>query len=69
MRLTLTVATGTTTVLTFTSLNAGSNASPALDNVSVVSTAAAAPEPGTLALLGLGILPLAGMLARRRGRA
>lgn len=32
------------------------------------TTGLAAPEPGTLALLGLGALPIAGAVIRRRGR-
>lgn len=60
-------ATGTSTILRFTSLETGSFG-PALDDVVVTDlgpATSAAPEPGTIALAGLGLLPL-GLVLRRR---
>jgi choice-of-anchor C domain-containing protein len=59
-------ATSATTLLAFTSLNSGGVYGPLLDNVIVEQVPAAVPEPGTLALLSLG---LAGLGVARRRRA
>lgn len=62
-------ATSGSTLLTFQSLTSGS-AGPAIDTVRVTSaSAAAAPEPGTIALLGTGLLGMVGIAARKRFRA
>jgi choice-of-anchor C domain-containing protein len=62
-------ATGATTRLQFTSTDAGSNAGPALDNVSVVkATVTATPEPGSLAFFTVSGLSGAGLLLRKRRR-
>ena len=60
----ITVASGTTAVLSFASNTAG-NIGSLLDNVSLTTTASAVPEPSSL-LLCLGALPLAWKLSRRR---
>lgn len=59
-------ATGASTLLQFTSLETGAFG-PALDDVQVtdLGPAANAPEPGTIALASLGLLPL-GLVLRRR---
>ena len=63
------VATGATTQLRFLSLDTGTNAGPALDNVVVVQATGpgATPEPGSVALLiGLGVSGSVFALRRRR---
>ena len=57
----VTVSSVTTTYLTFTDNSPNDNIGALLDNVSIT----ASPEPGTLALMGSGILGLAGMLRRK----
>jgi choice-of-anchor C domain-containing protein len=61
------VATSNFTTISFTSLNPGSSAGAALDNVSVVArtVGGAAPEPGSLALL-LPVMGAVGVVLRRR---
>ena len=63
-------ATGASTRLQFTSLDAGSAAGPVLDNVSVVRTGVATtPEPGSISLLtGISIAGGVFTLRRRRSR-
>lgn len=43
----------------------GTSATAVWNNISISPTASFVPEPGTLALLGLGLLPLARLLRRR----
>jgi PEP-CTERM motif len=59
----VTVSSVTTTFLTFTDNSPTDGIGSLLDNVSI--TATAAPEPGTVGLLGIGLLGLGGMLRRR----
>lgn len=64
------VATGASTQLTFQSVDAGSSATgPVLDAISVVAANSTVPEPSSWALVGAGLLGLAGSAARRRRRA
>ena len=56
-------ATSTSTVLTFAALGTSDSFGTSLDNVSVT----AVPEPAQLAMMGAGLLVVAG-LARRRNR-
>lgn len=59
-------AQATTTQLAFRSLTGG-NAGPALDSVSLVTAAgAAAPEPGSIALLSVTGIPVVGLVRRRK---
>jgi hypothetical protein len=57
-------ATGSSTTLDFLNADPASDNSNGLDNVALTVGAAGIPEPGTLSLLGLGILGLG--LVRRR---
>lgn len=71
------VATSTSTTISFTSLSSGSSG-PALDHVEVLfvreggttggggNGGVVAPEPGSLALLGLAAVPMGIVLRRRR---
>jgi choice-of-anchor C domain-containing protein len=59
------VADTASSQLTFASTDGGGLSGIALDAVSVTGTAAA-PEPGSIALLGSCLLPLAGLVLRRR---
>jgi len=59
------VATGTSTTLSFRNAGAFGTNFPQIDDVSVV--AAAAPEPGSLALLGITVVAL-GFARRRKQR-
>jgi hypothetical protein len=55
--------TGTPAAAGFTRMRAGHSFTATVTNLSVV---VAAPEPGTLALLGIGLLPIAGTVIRKR---
>jgi PEP-CTERM motif len=57
-------ATGSSTTLDFLNADPGSDNSNGLDNVVLTVGATGIPEPGTLSLLGLGIIGLG--LVRRR---
>ena len=65
---TIVVTTPGAANLSFASNTPGANGT-ILDNVSLVKvSSAAAPEPGSIALLALSGLPVLGMVARRRGK-
>jgi choice-of-anchor C domain-containing protein len=57
-------ASGSSTTLDFLNADPANDNSNGLDNVSVVANGSSVPEPGTLSLLGIGILGL-GLLRRR----
>ena len=59
------LADGQTLIVRFTDIdNAGNDNALAVDDLNI--TFAAVPEPTTLALIGAGVLPLAGVVRRRR---
>ena len=58
-------ATGSSTTLDFLNADPGTDNSNGLDNVALTVGAAGIPEPGTLSLLGLGIIGL-GLVRRRK---
>ena len=60
-------ATSITTTLTFSSVNGLGYWGPLLDDVDVVASSIATPEPSTFAAAGLGMIALVG-LRRRSAR-
>jgi hypothetical protein len=63
---TVTSASG---ALAFTNESAAGDHTYMLDNVTLTQTSTTAPEPATVALLGGGLLALAGVARRRRQQA